>query len=69
MFVLKEVAIGSGLRLFGGVFCIWLPRRDIDYKPCVEVTAPGTLSLLVFRRLKWVFSLMNISFIKGDLDC
>ena len=36
----------------------------IDYKPCVEVTTRGTLSLLEFLRLKCVFSLMNLSFMK-----
>ena len=40
----KEATLGSNLKLFGrAVFHIWLPRKDMDSKPCVEVTTGSTV--------------------------
>ena len=39
-------------------------EKDIDSKQRVKVTTHGTLGLLKFLRLKWVFSLRNICFMK-----
>ena len=63
MFVLKEVTLGSSFTLFDRVFPYLAATKRYRFQ-----TTRGTLSLVDFLRLKSVFSLMNISFMKGGFS-